>query len=98
MIAANLYVIFFNVSWGPVMWVMLAEMFPNQIRGSALAVAGFFQWFANYLIAQSFPLMASGIGLAASYSFYAVCAVISFFLVQRFIVETKGKELEEMEG
>lgn len=97
-IAANLYVIFFNVSWGPVMWVMLAEMFPNQIRGSALAVAGFFQWFANYLIAQTFPLMAVGLGLAASYSFYAVCAVISFFLVQRFVVETKGKELEQMEG
>jgi SP family sugar:H+ symporter-like MFS transporter len=97
-IAANFYVIFFNVSWGPVMWVMLAEMFPNQIRGSALAVAGFFQWFANYLIAQTFPLMAVGLGLAASYSFYAVCAVISFFLVQRFIVETKGKELEQMEG
>ncbi|QNE04079.1 sugar porter family MFS transporter [Croceicoccus marinus] len=97
-IAANLYVVFFNVSWGPVMWVMLGEMFPNQIRGSALAVAGFFQWFANYLVAQTFPVMAIGIGLAASYSFYAVCAVISFFLVQRFIVETKGKELEEMEG
>jgi len=97
-VAANLYVIFFNVSWGPVMWVMLAEMFPNQIRGSALAVAGFFQWFANYLIAQTFPLMAAGIGLAASYSFYALCAVISFFLVQRFITETKGKELEEMVG
>ncbi|MHA6317647.1 sugar porter family MFS transporter [Altererythrobacter sp. CAU 1778] len=97
-VAANLYVIFFNVSWGPVMWVMLAEMFPNQIRGSALAVAGFFQWFANYLIAQTFPVMATGIGLAASYSFYAVCAVISFFLVQRFIQETKGKELEQMEG
>ncbi len=97
-VAANLYVIFFNVSWGPVMWVMLAEMFPNQIRGSALAVCGFFQWFANYLIAQTFPVMATGIGLAASYSFYAVCAVISFFLVQRFIVETKGKELEEMQG
>jgi MFS transporter, SP family, sugar:H+ symporter len=97
-VAANLYVIFFNVSWGPVMWVMLGEMFPNQIRGSALAVAGFFQWFANYLIAQSFPVMAAGVGLAASYTFYGVCAVISFFLVQRFIHETKGKELEEMEG
>ena len=97
-VAANLYVIFFNVSWGPVMWVMLGEMFPNQIRGSALAVAGFFQWFANYLIAQSFPVMAAGIGLAASYTFYAVCAVISFFLVQKFITETKGKELEEMQG
>jgi SP family sugar:H+ symporter-like MFS transporter len=98
LIAANLYVIFFNVSWGPIMWVMLGEMFPNQIRGSALAVAGFFQWFSNYLIAQSFPIMAVSLGLAVSYSFYAVCAVISFFLVQRFIHETKGKELEQMEG
>jgi SP family sugar:H+ symporter-like MFS transporter len=97
-IAANVYVIFFNVSWGPVMWVMLGEMFPNQIRGSALAVAGFFQWTANYAIAQAFPIMLATIGLAASYSFYGVCAVISFFLVWRFINETKGKELEAMEG
>jgi SP family sugar:H+ symporter-like MFS transporter len=97
LIAANLYVIFFNFSWGPVMWVMLGEMFPNQIRDSALAVAGFAQWFANYLIAQSFPVMAKW-SLAGSYTFYAVSAVISFFLVQKFIHETKGKELEEMEG
>lgn len=97
-IAANLYVIFFNVSWGPVMWVMLGEMFPNQIRGSALAVCGFAQWTANYVIAQAFPIMASGLGLAVSYSFYAVCAVISYFLVKAFIKETAGKELEEMEG
>ncbi|HEX7694350.1 MAG TPA: sugar porter family MFS transporter [Sphingomonas sp.] len=97
-VAANLYVIFFNLSWGPVMWVMLGEMFPNQIRGSALAVCGFAQWFSNYLIAQSFPVMATKLGLATSYTFYAVCAVISFFLVQKFIHETKGKELEEMTG
>jgi SP family sugar:H+ symporter-like MFS transporter len=96
-VAANLYVIFFNLSWGPVMWVMLGEMFPNQIRGSALAVAGFFQWFANYLVVQTFPGMAAW-SLAGSYTFYAVSAVISFFLVQRFIHETKGKELEAMEG
>ena len=98
LVAANLYVIFFNVSWGPIMWVMLGEMFPNQIRGSALAVCGFAQWFSNYLVAQSFPLMAAGLGLAVSYSLYAAAAVISFFLVQRFIHETKGKELEAMEG
>jgi SP family sugar:H+ symporter-like MFS transporter len=97
-VAANLYVIFFNVSWGPVMWVMLGEMFPNQIRGSALAVCGFAQWFANYLIAQTFPRMAADLGLAVTYTFYAVCAVISFFLVQKFIHETKGKELEDMVG
>ncbi len=98
LIAANLYVVFFNVSWGPIMWVMLGEMFPNQMRGSALAICGFAQWFANYLIAQSFPVMASALGLTVTYSFYGVCAVISFFLVQKFIHETKGKELEDMQG
>ncbi|MEH3039473.1 MAG: sugar porter family MFS transporter [Sphingomonas paucimobilis] len=96
--AANLYVVFFNVSWGPIMWVMLGEMFPNQMRGSALAICGFAQWFANYLIAQSFPVMAAGLGLTITYSFYGICAVISFFLVQKFIHETKGKELEDMQG
>ncbi len=98
LIAANLYVVFFNVSWGPIMWVMLGEMFPNQMRGSALAVCGFAQWFANYLIAQSFPIMAAGLGLTVTYSFYGAFAVISFFLVQKFIRETKGKELEDMQG
>jgi SP family sugar:H+ symporter-like MFS transporter len=97
LIAANAYVIFFNGTWGPVMWVMLGEMFPNQIRGSALAVAGFAQWFANYLIAQTFPIMA-GWSLTGSYLFYAISAVISFFLVRRLVRETRGKELEQMEG
>jgi len=98
LIAANLYVIFFNFSWGPVMWVMLGEMFPNQIRGSALAVCGFVQWFTNYLIAQSFPIMAKSLGLTVSYTFYAVSAVISFFLVQKLVHETRGVELEQMSG
>jgi len=98
LVSANLYVIFFNISWGPVMWVMLGEMFPNQLRGSALAVCGFAQWAANYAVVQSFPGMAGGFGLGPTYTFYTVCAVISFFLVRSFITETKGKELEEMEG
>ena len=98
LVAANLYVIFFNFSWGPVMWVMLGEMFPNQMRGSALAVAGLAQWGANFAVVQTFPPMASGLGLATTYGFYTVSAVISFFLVKSFIRETKGKELEEMEG
>jgi MFS transporter, SP family, sugar:H+ symporter len=98
LVAANLYVIFFNFSWGPVMWVMLGEMFPNQMRGSALAVAGLAQWGANYAVVQTFPGMASGLGLAPTYLFYTVSAAVSFFLVSKFIVETKGKELEEMVG
>jgi SP family sugar:H+ symporter-like MFS transporter len=100
LIAANLYVIFFNFSWGPVMWVMLGEMFPNQMRGSALAIAGLAQWGANYAVVQSFPVMSDpdGLGLAGTYLVYTISAVISIFLVRSFINETKGKELEEMEG
>lgn len=98
LVAANLYVIFFNFSWGPVMWVMLGEMFPNQMRGSALAVAGLAQWGANYLVVQSFPALADGIGLAGTYALYTGSAVISIFLVRSFIQETKGKELEDMQG
>lgn len=98
LIAANLYVIFFNFSWGPVMWVMLGEMFPNRMRGSALAVAGLAQWGANFLVVQTFPPMASGLGLAGTYALYTASAFVSFFLVQRFVKETKGRELEDMEG
>jgi len=98
LIAANAYVFFFNLSWGPVMWVMLGEMFPNQIRGSGLAVAGFAQWIANFLITWSFPIMLTGIGLAGAYGFYAICALISVLFVFKFLNETKGKELEEMGG
>ena len=98
LIAANAYVIFFNFSWGPVMWVMLGEMFPNQIRGSALAVAGFAQWIANFAISVSFPSMAVGLGLPVTYGFYAASALISFFLVQAWVKETRGRELEDMQG
>ena len=98
LVAANAYVVFFNFSWGPVMWVMLGEMFPNQMRGSALAVAGFTQWIANFGISVSFPAMAAGLGLTITYGFYAVSAFVSYFLVQAWIKETRGRELEDMTG
>ncbi len=96
--AANIYVIFFNFSWGPVMWVMLGEMFPNQIRGSALAVAGAAQWLANYAISLSFPWLAKNIGLAATYGFYTLCAAVSILFVLAAVNETRGTELEDMVG
>jgi SP family sugar:H+ symporter-like MFS transporter len=96
LVSANLYVVFFNFSWGPVMWVMLGEMFPNQMRGSALAVAGLAQWLANFGISVSFPFMAKVIGLPVTYGFYAACALISYFLVQAWVKETRGRELEDM--
>ncbi|RZA36356.1 MAG: MFS transporter [Lysobacteraceae bacterium] len=98
LVAANLYVVFFNMSWGPVMWVMLGEMFPNQIRGSGLAVAGAAQWTANFLITMSFPVLLASIGLAGAYGLYTIAAVLSVFFVLRYVHETKGKELEQMQG
>ena len=80
------------------MWVMLGEMFPNQIRGSGLAVSGFAQWTANFAITMMFPIMLASIGLAAAYGFYALCAFISIGFVLKFVHETKGTELENMEG
>ena len=98
LLSANLYVIFFNMSWGPVMWVMLGEMFPNQIRGSALAVSGLAQWMANFAIVLSFPWAAKHVGLPVTYGFYAASALLSFFFVRAVVVETKGRELEAMRG
>lgn len=97
-VSALAYSALFNVSWGPIMWVMLGEMFPNQIRGSGLAVAGFAQWIANFLISVSFPWAAQNIGLSATYGFYAVSAALSFFFVRALINETSGRELEDMQG
>jgi SP family sugar:H+ symporter-like MFS transporter len=98
LVAANLYVIFFNASWGPVMWVMLGEMFPNQIRGSGLAVSGFAQWIANAAISVSFPALAVSPGLAVTYFGYAFFAAVSFFFVRAMVNETRGRELEDMQG
>ena len=98
LVAANLYVFFFNASWGPVMWVMLGEMFPNQIRGSGLAVSGLAQWGSNFGITVTFPILLVGIGLMGAYLLYALAAVISVFFVVWYVHETCGLELEQMEG
>ncbi|MXV13555.1 MFS transporter, partial [Xanthomonas sp. LMG 8992] len=98
LVAANVYVVFFNVSWGPVMWVMLGEMFPNQIRGSGLAVAGAAQWTSNFAVTMSFPILLAGIGLASTYAIYMVAAFVSVAFVLKYVHETKGIKLEQMEG
>lgn len=98
LIAANLFVIFFNFSWGPVMWVLLGEMFPNQLRGSGLAIAGLAQWTSNFLVTLTFPMLLASMGLAFAYSLYTIGAIISVFFVIKYVYETKGKELEDMEG
>ena len=96
LIMANLFVVFFGLSWGPIVWVLLGEMFNNRIRGAALAVAASAQWIANFAITMTFPIMLANIGLAGAYGFYALSALISIFFVVKYIKETRGKTLESM--
>jgi len=95
LVAANLYVFAFGMSWGPVVWVMLGEMFSNRIRASALAVAASAQWLANWAISTTFPALASA-GLVFAYGLYATFALVALFFVIKGVRETKGRELEDM--
>jgi SP family sugar:H+ symporter-like MFS transporter len=96
LLAANLYVVFFGFSWGPIVWVLLGEMFNNKIRAAALSVAASIQWIANFLVSTTFPPLLKSFGLGAAYGLYTIAAAISIFFVALLIKETKGKELEEM--
>ncbi|MFS0732483.1 sugar porter family MFS transporter [Microbacterium sp. 1P10UB] len=96
LVAANLFVIGFGASWGPLVWVLLGEIFPSRIRGKALGVAAGAQWIANFLITVSFPAM-SAWSLPLTYGMYALFAALSFFYVWLKIPETKGMELEKTE-
>jgi len=98
LVAANLYVAFFAATWGPVMWVMLGEMFNNRIRAVAISLCGLAQWMANFLVTWSFPILTGrhGIGVGQTYLLYTLFAFVSIFFVSKFIRETNGKQLEEM--
>ncbi|MBW4538169.1 MAG: sugar porter family MFS transporter [Myxacorys chilensis ATA2-1-KO14] len=96
LLAANLYVFCFGFSWGPVVWVLLGEMFNNKIRAAALSIAAAAQWIANFIVSTTFPPLLQYFGLGTAYGLYTLAAAISIFFVAFFIKETKGMELEEM--
>ncbi|MFD4225214.1 sugar porter family MFS transporter [Streptomyces sp. NPDC058545] len=95
LVAAHVFVLFFALSWGVVVWVFLGEMFPNRIRAAALGVAASAQWIANWAITASFPSLADW-NLSGTYIIYTCFAVLSIPFVLKFVKETKGKALEEM--
>ncbi|MCI0386735.1 sugar porter family MFS transporter [Streptomyces sp. CNQ085] len=93
--AAHAFVLFFALSWGVVVWVMLGEMFPGRVRAAALGVAAGAQWVANWLITVTFPSL-SDWNLSGAYVIYTAFAVLSIPFVLKFVPETKGRTLEEM--
>jgi SP family sugar:H+ symporter-like MFS transporter len=96
LVAANLYIVAFAISWGPVMWVLLGEMFPNRMRGAALAVSGATNWMMNFAVTVTFLPLLNAVGLAGAYALYAVAALVSLPFVWALISETRGKTLEQM--
>lgn len=99
-----LYVASFALSWGPVVWVLLSEIFPNKIRGKAMAVAVAAQWISNYLVSLTFPMMNDNSYLTAqfnhgfAYWVYGLMSLLALWFVWKFVPETKGKTLEQMES
>lgn len=96
LVAANLFVVAFGMSWGPIVWVLLGEIFPNRIRAKALGIGAMAQWIANFLITVSFPSMSSW-SLPITYGMYALFAFLSLIFVFFKIPETRGLSLEEAE-
>ncbi|MBT0994129.1 sugar porter family MFS transporter [Cellulomonas sp. DKR-3] len=96
LIAANAFVVFFGATWGPLVWVLLGEMFPNRIRAAALGVAAAAQWIANFVITETFPILLGAFGASIPYLMYTIFAFISFWFVLAKVPETKGRALEDM--
>ena len=96
-VALNLFVAFFAATWGPIVWVLLGEIFPNSIRAAALSITVMANWIANFVVSETFPELAKA-SLGVAYGLFTLFAALSFFYVWRFVKETKGAELESMDG
>lgn len=97
-ICIMLFIAFFASCIGPAFWTLVAEMFPNRIRGQAVALASFTQWVFNFLVVLLFPYVLDALGGSITFLFLAVMSVIQLALAWFFIRETKGKSLEEIES
>ena len=89
------YAAFFMMSWGPICWVLISEIFSNTIRGKAVAIAVAFQWIFNYIVSSTFPALYDFSPMFA-YSLYGIICVAAAIFVWRWVPETKGKTLEDM--
>ncbi|WP_276354438.1 sugar porter family MFS transporter [Cohnella caldifontis] len=92
------YVAAFSISLGPVVWVLLSEIFPNRVRGRATAIASMALWTADYAVSQSFPPLLKSAGPAVTYWIFGVLSLATVFFTWRYVPETKGKSLEQMEA
>jgi MFS family permease len=92
------FIISFAATWGPTVWVVLPEVLPLRIRGTAMGVAIFLHWIANFVVSQTFPSLLAALGPGIPFLGYAVIGVLAFIFVSAFVTETKGRSLEEIES
>jgi len=97
LIAILLYVASFAISLGPVMWTLFSEIFPSKIKGIAISVVGFFNSLISFSVTQIFPWELSNLGPTATFAIYALLSFIAILFVYKYVIETKGKTLEELE-
>jgi len=92
-----LYIAFFAMAMGPIVWVVLSEIFPTRMRGSAMAIATVALWIADFAVTLSFPVIADRLNETTAFWSYALMCVVDFFFMLFLLPETKGKTLEEIE-
>ncbi|QBA64725.1 sugar porter family MFS transporter [Muriicola soli] len=97
LIAILLYVASFAISLGPVMWTLISEIFPSKIKGIAISVVGFFNSLVSFTVTQVFPWELSNLGPTTTFAIYALLSFCAILFVYRFVIETKGRTLEEVE-
>jgi SP family arabinose:H+ symporter-like MFS transporter len=91
------YVAFFAMAMGPIVWVVMAEIFPTRIRGRAMAIATVILWFSDFLVSLTFPVIADRFNESSAFWLYAAMCIIDFIFMLLVLPETKGKTLEEIE-
>ncbi|GGH80557.1 sugar porter (SP) family MFS transporter [Pullulanibacillus pueri] len=90
------YIVFFAATWGPVVWVMLGEIFPLRVRGLGIGISGVANWAANLLVSLTFPSLLDQFGNML-FIVYGVMGILAFIFVSKYVTETKGRSLEEIE-
>ena len=98
LVAILLYVAAFAISLGPVMWTLLSEIFPASVKGIAISVVGFFNSLVSFSVTQLFPWELTNLGPTWTFAIYAILAVLSLLFVMKYVRETKGRSLEEVEA
>lgn len=98
LIAAHGFIMCFAASWGPVLWVVLGEIFDNQTRGSGMAISTMIHWVGNFAVTMSFPIFLKALGLGGAYALYALTAALAALFVARAVQETRGRSLEEAQA